>query len=99
MTTAIEEDWERAFSPNGKRVDRLKMPPMVYQIARVFFYNGWAMGAGRVMQAGRSMDETTQMLRIMEIMDCIDHDAEFLGKPKEDLKGPENPNEDLPSFQ
>jgi len=98
MPSLMEQDWERAFSPNGKKVDRTKMPPMVYQIARVFFYNGWTSGAGRVMEAGRLMDETSQMLRIMEIMDCIEKDAEFLGKPKEDLTGPEDPST-LPTCQ
>lgn len=99
MPSLIEQDWERAFNPNGKKVDKSKMPPMVYQIARVFFYNGWASGAGQVMSAGRLMDETSQMLKIMEIMDSIENDAEFLGKPKEDIVGPDNPNDVLPTCQ
>lgn len=97
MPTILEQDWQRAFNPNGKKVSPLKMPPMVFQIARIFFYNGWAMGAGRVMAAGRALDETTQMLAIMEIMDCIEKDALFLGKPKEDFTGPDNPDETLPT--
>jgi hypothetical protein len=52
---------------------------------RVFFYCGFSSGASRIMQAGRMIDQTSQMLAIMEIMDCIDRDAEFLGKPKEEL--------------
>lgn len=75
------------------------MPPMVYQIARVFFYNGWSMGSSRVMEAGRLIDETSQMLRIMEIMDCIERDKDFLGAPKEAFIGPDNPDEILPTCQ
>ena len=98
MPSPIEEDWLKAYAPNGKPVDANKMPPNIKQMMRVFFYNGWAMGAGRVMKAGRAIDETTQMVQVMEIMDCIQNDAAFLGVHKEELKGPDDPNETLPTF-
>jgi hypothetical protein len=98
MASLIETDWLLAYSPNGKKVDPAKMPPQIYQMMRVFFYCGWTSGAGRVMAAGRSIDETTQMMRVMEIMDCIQNDEAFLGCKKEDLKGPDNPNDVLPSI-
>lgn len=95
MTTPIEQDFQRVLNPNGKQVAH-KMPRNIQQMMRVFFYCGWASGAGRVMQAGRALDETTQMLQIMEIMDCIEKDADFLGVAKEDLVGPDDP---APSVQ
>jgi hypothetical protein len=82
--TIIDEDWDRAINPNGKRVEHL-MPDNIKQMMKVFFYQGWASGAGRVMAAARSLDDTTQMLRTMEVMDCIDQDARFLGVDKESL--------------
>jgi hypothetical protein len=84
MASILEQDFQKALNPNGKAVGR-KMPPLVQQMMRVFFYCGWSAGASRIMQAGRMLDETSQMLAIMEIMDCIEKDYLFLGKPKEEL--------------
>jgi hypothetical protein len=97
MPSILEEDFQKALNPNGKRVGR-KMPPLVQQMMRVFFYCGWSSGAGRVMQAGRCIDETTQMLAIMAIMDCIEHDADFLGKPKEELISSKEFDDNLPEI-
>ncbi len=95
MSSLLEQDWNRAINPNGKQLDH-KMPHLTKQMMRLFFYMGWSSGAGRIMEAGR-MGETQQMMRIMEIMDCIDRDKDFLGKPVEDLVGPEP--DDIPSVQ
>lgn len=91
----LEQDWDRAINPNGKHLDH-KMPPLTKQMMRLFFYMGWSSGAGQVMAAGRMLDETSQMMRIMEIMDCVEHDERFLGRPKDELVGPEET--DLPSI-
>jgi hypothetical protein len=80
----LEQDWDRAINPNGKQAEHL-MPDNIKQMMRVFFYMGWCSGAGRVMEAGRSLDDTTQMMRVMEIMDCIENDERFLGVPSQDL--------------
>jgi hypothetical protein len=90
----LEQDWDRAINPNGKKLDH-KMPPLTKQMMRLFFYMGWSSGAGRVMAAGRLLDETSQMMAIMAIMDCIDNDKRFLGQPKEELVGPDP--DDIPS--
>jgi hypothetical protein len=97
MPSILEQDFQKALNPNGKQVGR-KMPPLVQQLMRVFFYCGWSAGAGRVMQAGRSLDDTTQMLAIMEIMDCIDRDAEFLGQSKEALTSSPDFDANLPEI-
>lgn len=92
----LEKDWDRAVNPNSKQLDH-KMPPLTKQMMRLFFYMGWSAGAGRVMEAGRLIDPSQQMLQIMEIMDCISEDKRFLGIDKETLVGPEA--DDLPTVQ
>jgi hypothetical protein len=37
------------------------------------------------------------MMQIMEIMDCIEADERFLGRKKEDIVGPDEPNSVLPT--
>jgi hypothetical protein len=96
VPTPIEQDWDKAINPNGKRVE-MKMPPLMKKMCKVFFYMGWSSGAGRIMAAGRSIDESTQMMKIMEIMDCIEQDERFLGVKKEGLVGPEA--DDLTTIQ
>lgn len=95
MPSIIERGFSLAINPNGKQVAH-KMPPKIQQMMRVFYYMGFAFGAGEVMAAGRLLDQTSQMMKIMEIMDCIQNDEAFLGAKKEDLVGPDP--DDLPSI-
>lgn len=95
--STLEDDFQRALNPNGKRLGA-KMPPYVQQMMRVFFYCGWSSGASRIMTAGRLTDDTSQMLAIMEIMDCIEKDYLFLGKPKEELVSSKEFDDTLPSI-